>query len=183
MPIIQTETPLVVLAGDFANTVGSSTGSEVEVTRDSDGKLRLYAPRSQTIRLNFHVAPDSALTLTDQASAIDFLAGSARNVQLVDCSGCTQVRLQSLVEAASASENTPRLVAMYSTSYSATAGDYSDIGSTEVSTTMFSTGHKDSGWITITSDAIADDLYVSVMQIGGNGSADPSVSAIIVELR
>lgn len=43
MVVNQIETPLVVLAGDFANTVASSTGVEVEVTRDADGKLRFYS--------------------------------------------------------------------------------------------------------------------------------------------
>lgn len=182
MPILQSETPQVVLAGDFA-TVVTSAGEPVEVTRDTDGQLRFFAPRSQSIRVNFHVAPDASLRLTDQALAADFLSANSRNVQLVDCSGCTQVRLHCLVETASTSENTPKLVAKYSTTHSTDPADYLDVGSSEVSTTLFSTGHKTSGWVTITSDAIADDLYVSVIQVGGDGTSDPDVSGVVVEFR
>ena len=43
MPIQQSETPKVVLQNDFANVVVSPTGVEVEVSMDSDGKLRFYS--------------------------------------------------------------------------------------------------------------------------------------------
>jgi hypothetical protein len=43
MPIIQIETPKVLLRSDIPNIVGSSAGTEVEVTMDADGKLRFYS--------------------------------------------------------------------------------------------------------------------------------------------
>ena len=42
MPILQSESPIVIIATDFANVVGSSAGTEVEVTY-VDGKLRFYS--------------------------------------------------------------------------------------------------------------------------------------------
>lgn len=43
MPIEQTETPIYVLVQDFVQITGSSSGTELEVTRDSDGALRFYS--------------------------------------------------------------------------------------------------------------------------------------------
>jgi len=58
-------------------------------------------------------------------------------------------------------------------SYSSTATDYSDIGTSEVSNVLTSTGIIDTGWVALASGAIAANIYVAVLGSGGDGAVDP----------
>ena len=83
----------------------------------------------------------------------------------------------------SASSNTPRLIAKYHTSYTTTVGTYSDIGTSEVSTSLASYTLANTGWIDLAAGAKIDDCYITVTQIGGDSSATPRVSSLIMEFR
>jgi hypothetical protein len=185
-PIIQTETPAVVLASDFANIGEDASGTEVNIVRDEDGTMRLYVPGSGgggVLRCMFHSTANANLPLTNQPSAIEFIAGSSRNVQLADLAGYTECRLSMRVVTASASANTPRIVAKYSASYTTTIGDYADIGTSEVSVSLSSAGFGNSGWSAMAAGAIADDIYIALAQIGGDGAAAPAIAGVVLEFR
>jgi hypothetical protein len=185
-PIIQTETPAVVLASDFANIGEDASGTEVNIVRDEDGAMRLYVPATGgggVLRCYFQANAGANLTLTNQASAIQFLSNSNRNIQIADLEGYTECRLSMRVVTASASVNTPRIVAKYSSSYTTTIGDYADIGASEVSVSLSSAGFGNSGWSAMAAGAIADNIYIVLAQIGGDGVADPAIAGAVLEFR
>lgn len=122
------------------------------------------------------------LQLTNQANAEAFLSAVARDITLIDLTTYSQVRLVTRVLTGSASANSPRLRLRYRTTFSATVGDYSDIGTSEVATSLTSTGVISSGWIDIT-DLAKADVYVTVTQIGGDGAADPVIGFINAYFR
>lgn len=135
-----------------------------------------------TLNLTFQAVASSALTFTDQANAEQFLSNSNRNIQKVDLTQFYQVRLLVRVSTGSASANNPRLYVEYHTSFSTTIGDYSDIAGAAVSCSLTNTGLIDSGWQTLVAGAKAD-IFVSVLQNGGDGTADPAVAYIQVQFR
>jgi len=122
------------------------------------------------------------LTLTNQPNAENFLAAVSRAVTLIDLTTYTQVRLVARVQTGSASANSPRLRLRYHTAFSTTVTDYSDIGTSEVATSLVSTGVIASSWINITALAKAD-VYVTVTQLGGDGAADPVIGFINAYFR
>lgn len=122
------------------------------------------------------------LQLTNQANAEAFLSAVARDITLIDLTTYSQVRLVTRVLTGSASANSPRLRLRYKTTFSTTVGDYIDIGTSEVSTSLTSTGVISSGWVDITALAKAD-VYVTVTQIGGDGAADPVIGFINAYFR
>jgi hypothetical protein len=185
-PIIQTETPAVVLASDFANIGEDASGTEVNIVRDEDGAMRLYVPATVgggLLRCHFHLDAGSNLVLSDQAEAIQFLSDSDQNIQIADLDSYTECRLSMRVVTASASANTPRIVAKYSASYTTTIGDYADIGTSEVAVSLASAGFGNSGWVALAAGAIADDIYIALAQIGGDGAADPAIAGAVLEFR
>lgn len=113
---------------------------------------------------------NSSVGLTSQANAIQDLTNSTIARRKVDLSKKSHFRLIARVAAASVSVNTPRIFVEYSTDDST----YQSIGSSDLS--LFSTGSKDTGWVAITSSAIADNIYVRISQDGGNGSSSPSIN-------
>jgi hypothetical protein len=185
-PIIQTETPAVVLASDFANIGEDASGTEVNIVRDEDGAMRLYVPATGgggVLRCYFQANAGVNLALSDHPSTIMFLANNSRNIQIADLGGYTECRLSMRVVTASASVNTPRIVAQYSASYTTTIGDYADIGASEVSVSLSSAGFGNSGWSAMAEGAIADDIYIVLAQIGGDGAADPAIAGAVLEFR
>lgn len=122
------------------------------------------------------------LQLTNQANAENFLAAVSRDVTVLDLTTYTQCRLVTRVQTNSASANNPRLRLRYHTAFSTTVTDYVDIGTSEVATSLTSTGLADSGWINLATGAKAD-VYVTVTQIGGDGAADPVIGFINAYFR
>lgn len=122
------------------------------------------------------------LQLTNQANAENFLAAVSRDITVLDLTTYTQCRLVTRVQTNSASANNPRLRLRYHTAFSTTVTDYVDIGTSEVATSLASTGLADSGWINLATGAKAD-VYVTVTQIGGDGAADPVIGFINAYFR
>jgi hypothetical protein len=149
------------------------TNNEVDVTIHTGA----------TITVPFHIG--TPLVLTDQTSAVaHFGGGTIERVTLVTLTRCTQARLVALVTTLSASANTPRVRLRYrAAGYSATVGDYSQIGTSEVQVSLAATGLIDSGWIAMTGAALVAGTAVTVDQIGGDGAADPAVTSVIAYFR
>lgn len=100
----------------------------------------------------------------------------------VDLTHATQARIY--VYTATTGSAGSKLSIKYKTgAWSATAGDYSDIGTSEVAATV-SAGNTftDSGWINLAAGAKAE-VYVSVFGLGGNGVADPTFNILGVQFR
>lgn len=134
-------------------------------------------------RMSFYAYASGNHTLTNQVSGEQFLANSSRNVKLIDLSPCTEVRFNVRVVTGSASVNNPRLIVKYATSWTTTLGSYSDIGTSEVSASLATATLATSGWIDLAAGAQIESCYVTVVQIGGDGVADPAFAHVDVEFR
>lgn len=132
--------------------------------------------------LAFHADAGVAVTMTNQANSEQFLANSNRNITKIDLTGLTECRLLTRVVTGSASVNNPRLYLQYHTSFTTTVATYSDIGTSEVDTSMTTAGLIDSGWIPLVAGAKAD-VFVTVIQNGGDAAADPVVGMVIAHFR
>lgn len=187
MPVIETtETPKTVLRSDFLDAVAEDAGAgdacDVEIA--SDGAIRVKAPvASHVLRIAVQANAAANLTLTNQASAAQFLGNSNRNITMADLDLYSECRLIARVVTASGSANTPKLVAKYLGSFSTTAGDYADLGASEVSVSLASTGLITSGWAALAAGAIDTVRYLAVIQQGGDGAADPALGPIHLEFR
>lgn len=104
------------------------------------------------------------------------------NVFPVDLTHATQARIY--VYTVTTGSAGSKLSIKYKTgAWSATAGDYSDIGTSEVAATVDAANtYTDSGWINLAAGAKAE-VYVSVFGLGGNGVADPTFNILGVQFR
>lgn len=130
-----------------------------------------------TMCLPFHAIASTNITLTSQASGHDWL-GSSRTQLQVDLTGYSQIRFVVRVMTGSASANTPIVYLRYRTTFSATAGDFTDSpGTSAVQCSMTSTGAIDTGWIDLASGAKAD-IHLGCFVSGGDGSASPALGKV-----
>lgn len=130
----------------------------------------------------FHSDGSANITLTNQASGENFLAGTNRSIVALDLSNLTDCRLYARVITGSASVNNPRLIVKYAATFQTAVGSYSAIGTSEVACSMTTAGGVVSSWIPLVSGAKAD-VFVTVTQIGGDGVADPALGPIFVQFR
>lgn len=137
---------------------------------------------SGQLTLPFHCNAAANVVLTNQANAEQFFGNSDRNIQKVDLTSYTQVRLLARVVTASASVNSPRLYVEYHTSFTTTVGTYSAIGASAVNCSLSAAGYVDSGWINLVAGAKAD-VFVTVLQNGGNAAADPALGPVVVQFK
>jgi hypothetical protein len=123
-----------------------------------------------------------ALTNSPLAARIA-LGQPTRMVKLVPLAGQTQVRMTGVQVTTSASANTPLLRLRYKTgAYSAAVGDYLQLGTTEVEFTLAGTGARDTGWIDLVAGATGD-IQVAVIELGGDGVADPAMGHLHVYFK
>lgn len=161
----------------------SALGSANQFLRvNAAGTALEYVTLSRMFSQCFYGDTATNLQLTNQANAEAFLAAVSRDVTILDLTTYTECRLVTRVQTASASVNSPRLRLRYHTAFSTTVTDYSDIGTSEVSTSLAATGVIDSGWISLVSGAKAD-VFVTVTQLGGDGAADPVIGFINAYFR
>lgn len=135
-----------------------------------------------TLILNFHADAGANLTLTNQANSEQFLGNSNRNITKIDLTDMTECRLICRVVTGSASVNTPRAYLQYHTSFTTTAATHSPIGTSEVLCSLTSAGLIDSGWIPLVAGAKAD-VFVTVLQHGGDAAADPALGMVVAHFR
>jgi hypothetical protein len=126
-----------------------------------------------------HADASANLTLTNSPLAERFVTNTAgRAIRWLPLSGFTQVRLRGIVVTGSVSASSPRVRLLYKTgAYSATVGQYSAIGASEVSLSVTSTGEVDSGWVNLAAGAIAD-VFVALTELGGDATADPALGNV-----
>lgn len=126
-----------------------------------------------------HADAGANWTLTNSPNAERFQGNvPGRAIRWLPLTGYTQVRLRGVVVTSSASVNTPKIRILHRNgAYSTTLGDYSAIGSSEVSISLTGTGEKDSGWINLVAGAQAE-VFVAVTELGGDGAADPALGYV-----
>jgi len=113
----------------------------------------------------------------------DWLLGQSYTIQQADLVGYSQARMWHRTYTNSASGNTPKFRLEYYTSYSTTIGDYAQMGTSEISTSLASYGLQDSGWIDLAAGAKINNCAFAVIQTGGDSSATPRAANIHVEFR
>jgi hypothetical protein len=124
----------------------------------------------------WHSDASANMTLTNSPLAERFASNQpTRSIKLIPLDGHTQVRMTGVQVTTSASANTPRIRLVYKTgAYSATLGQYSELGVTEVGFSLTGTGERDTGWIDLVAGAVGD-IQVGVTERGGDGAADPAL--------
>lgn len=131
----------------------------------------------------FHADATANVTLTNQAAADGFLAGSNRNIIKADLTGYTQCRLLARVVTQSASAASPRIRLRYKAgAFSTTLTDYIQIGDSDVTCSLTAAGLIDSGWVNLVAGAKADVL-LTISQLGGDGVADPALGMVVAQFR
>jgi hypothetical protein len=139
------------------------------------------------MEITFHADATAPITLTAMTLAEAFLAGSDRHVRKVDLAAFTQVRVTGRVVTTSASANTPRILAAFKTgAFDPAVANYSNIGASgaEVGFSLFTGAiFGDSGWVNLNASAIANDIFLCIKTIGGDGVANPVVGSIDVAFR
>lgn len=170
---VQIDSGDIQLVGDSA-----SPGNSVFYGTNSSGTRSFYRPP-----LIFSIN-SAGSTLTNHANALELPIPTNPGIFItkLDLTGFTQVMLQVHVYVASASGNSPRVILGYATSYTTTAGSYSDIGTSAVTCSMSSTGVIRSAWTDLAAGAIGD-VWISPLTNGGNGAADPVIQGITAYFR
>lgn len=127
-------------------------------------------------------ATAAAITWTNMPLAATFLFGSHRHILKADLSTYTQCRLvvnKQTVAGAAAS----KLILRYRTTFSVTVGDYSDIGTSEVSVAVNVTNTVlSTNWVNLATGAKAD-VFITVVGSGGDGVLDPTFGSIVAEFK
>ena len=124
----------------------------------------------------------TSITFTNQTNAEAF-ASTILLGSIFDTTGFTEVKLSTVVSVASASVNTPRIILKYNNSYSATLGNYSAIGTSEVSVSMSTVGVFETAWIPLAAGAIGTGKHLRLTVAGGDGAADPQVAMVYCNFR
>lgn len=141
--------------------------------------------RVLSVDIQFHADAGANATFTNQAVAETLFVGSNRHITKYDLSNFTRCRLLTYVVTASASVNTPRIVARYSTTSQTTVGGFtSELGTTAISQSIFTgtTGLQVTPWTTIAA-AARGDVWLALVGIGGNAVADPAFGSVMLQCR
>lgn len=129
-----------------------------------------------------HGASGAVATFSNMPAAATLLFSSTFHVRKLDLTNYTQGRL--IVSKGSVAGNFgSKLILRYHTSFSSTASDYSDIGTSEVSVAVDSgVGGIVSSWVNLATGAKAD-VWIAVIGTGGDGAIDPTFGTISAEFR
>jgi hypothetical protein len=77
-----------------------------------------------------------------------------------------------------------KLILKYYTADSITVGDYLDIGTSEVSTSLVgSSAVTTSGWVNLAAGAKISPCYLAFCTSGGDGATDPAIQFLFAEFR
>lgn len=141
---------------------------------------------SKTLEFLSSNTAESTLVLTNQANAEQIINNgttNARYARYIDLTPFSTIRIVSRVTVSSASANNPRLYLKYSTD---NGSNYTLIGdgtsASDILSLSSASGVKKSGWITIPSGA-KTDVLLQLYQNGGDGTADPALAWVYVEIK
>lgn len=120
------------------------------------------------------------LVLTNHPNSEQDLQNNVRYRKTLDLVYATEFRLIGRLAVASASPNTPRVYAQYSTD-DTVWNALEAAGSSVLS--MAATGILDTGWLTTAAGAKVASVHIRVAQHGGDGAADPAWGYLMVYFR
>lgn len=121
----------------------------------------------------------TTLVLTNALQADGFINADTSYQWKVDLRPFRQVKLTGYIKTASASANSPKLQLRYYTATSTTPGNFVQLGASSVEISMFTgTVFADSGWIDLKEAARIDNCFLGLMNIGGDGAADPAINNV-----
>jgi len=128
------------------------------------------------------LSDETTVVLTNQAAAEQFILNTYRYNVRIDLGSFSDVRLM-VNKAATAGYAGAKLMVKYSPTWSTVVGNYSDIGTSEVSVGIAVTNTLlSSAWIPLAAGA-KGDVIVCITQVGGNGTLDPAFGSIALEFR
>ncbi|MCA9337520.1 hypothetical protein KC951_02315 [Candidatus Saccharibacteria bacterium] len=134
------------------------------------------------VHITIHARTDGAATYKNMPVANSFLFNSHRHITLVDTEGMSLVRLK-VNKQGTAGAAGAKLTVKYSPTFSTNVSNYVDLGVTEVSVPIDNVNtFLDSGWIEISPDTHADDIFLAIVGSGGNGTLDPQFGHISVSM-
>jgi hypothetical protein len=124
----------------------------------------------------------AAVTWTNMPLAATFWNGSHRHISKHDLTNFTQARIV-VNKQGTAGSTDSKLILKYRTSFSVTAGDYLDIGTSEISVAVnVQNTVLTSSWINLAAGAKAD-VFVCVIGSGGNGAIDPIFGSVSAQFK
>lgn len=172
------------LAANVATALATPTSANIAAAvTDEVGTGGLLFATGRHLAICFHAAANTtSASLGAHTNAAQFLCNNNRNMVQVDLTNYTQCRLMARVTTGSASVNTPRVRVRYYTAFSTTIGDFVDAGTSEIASSVASTGMITSSWIDLATGAKAD-IFLIVDQVGGDGSATPAIGQLQVYFR
>ena len=174
------------LAANVATALATPSSANIAAAvTDEVGTGGLLFATGRHLAVCFHAAANTtSASLGAHPSTAQWLCNNNRNIIQVDLTHYTQCRLMARVTTGSTSPNTPRIRARYYTSFSTTtnAADYVDIGTSEVSSSVASTGMVTSSWTDLAAGAKAD-VFVTIDQIGGDSLATPAIGQLQIYFR
>lgn len=160
-----------------------ASGGGAVAWADITGKPTTFDP--SLTEIPWHSDSSANLTLTNSPLAARIaLNQPTRMVKLIPLAGHTQVRMVGVQVTTSASANTPLLRLRYKTgAYSTVVGNYLQIGaSAECEFSLTGTGAKDTGWVDLAAGCTGD-VQVALIELGGDGVADPAMGHLHVFFR
>jgi hypothetical protein len=159
------------------------TKEEIEAKLTGVISTHSHAGESGSGQLLVPIVSDAAaVTWTNMPLALTFWNGSHRHIIKVDLINYTQCRLV-VNKQTTAGAAASKLILRYRTVFSTTVGDYSDIGSTEVSVAVNTTNNiLTTNWIDLATGAKAD-IFLSLVGSGGDGILDPAFGQIFAQFR
>lgn len=159
-----------------------SLGDSLIYSKDNGFNLERTYQSIKSFTVHADAGANFAMTNATQAER---LAGNtSRHIFMVDLEGYTQVRLRTNQQVTSASANTPLFRAKYFTSYTATVGNFLQLGlSQQIEFSMTGTGYRDSGWVDLALGARINGCYIGFTELGGDGVADPALGATYILFR
>lgn len=147
----------------------------------ADGADGFLTPSPMTLYL--HADAGANLTLTNSPSAERFILNvPGRAIRGVTLDSHTQVRLHGYV-ITQGTASTVLTVVYKSGAHSTTLGSFSDLANSgELTISLFGTGQKDSGWVTLPAGATGD-IWIGLTERGGDGVADPALGYVAVSFK
>lgn len=128
------------------------------------------------------VSDAAGLTLTNMALALNFFNASHRYALKADLTNFTQVRLI-VNKQGTAGAAASKIILRYRTAFDATAANWSDIGTSEVSCAInVQNTVIASSWISLAAGAQAD-VFICPLMSGGDGALDPVIGSIVAQFK
>lgn len=123
-------------------------------------------------------------TLTDMASAEDYLGGSSRHITMMDLAYFTHCRLVVRRMSGAAAAGSPAITLQYATSQPSSTFVGTEWTPSGASCTITATNSViDSDWQAMPGGMMIDDVFLACVQSGGDGAADPVIGSVRAYFR